>query len=231
MAESERYFMLLTSLPYHGELFGAKQTPLSRIRLRQRLGLLEPQDQDTLAKVARLVDWARHPMDRSDADLLAEAKAVLPTLDNELAREFAIWRLEMRTVVAALRRRHRGEPAPGPEVPWGYGRWLAHLRQYWGEPHFRLERAFPWLPEAKRRLEADDVLGLERLLLATVWDHLDRLADGHFFDFEAVLIYAMRWDLIARWTTYNAEAAAQRFKALVEAGMGDFSLPPIARPA
>jgi hypothetical protein len=45
------------------------------------------------------------------------------------------------------------------------------------------------------------------------------LADGHHFDFEAVLLYTQRWDLIARWTSYNGEAAVARFDEMVEAGL------------
>jgi hypothetical protein len=74
-------------------------------------------------------------------------------------------------------------------------------------------------------LEAGDSLGLERLLLNAVWDHLDRLADGHHFDFEAVLIYALRWDLIARWTGYRGDEAAVRFEEMIEEGLGGVALP------
>jgi hypothetical protein len=217
--------MLLSSLPYHGELFGAKQTPLSRIRLRQRLGLLDPTDAACLAKITSLFDWYRYRMEHTDADLIQRAKALVPTIENEFVRDLILWRLELRTVVAALRRRHRGETAPADDVPWGLGRWVAHLRRHWSEPLFRLERVFPWLGEAKGRLEADDALGLERVLLQTVWDHLERIADGHHFDFEAVVIYALRWDLIARWTRYQPEPATQRFVEMVEAGMAGFALP------
>ncbi len=69
---------------------------------------------------------------------------------------------------------------------------------------------------------------LERLLLATIWNHLERLSDGHHFDFAAVVIYVMRWDLVARWTGYHGEEAAQRFDALVAAGMAGIDLDQIA---
>ena len=49
--------MLLSSLPYHGPLFSAKVTPLSRIRLQERLSLLEPDDRREVDAVAKLLDW------------------------------------------------------------------------------------------------------------------------------------------------------------------------------
>ena len=219
MSAANRYAMLINSLPYHGVLFGARQTPLSRIRLQQRLSLLEPADAACLRAVAELLDWSHLGRERRDAEIIARARTVIPTLGNAFVRDLVAWRLELRTVVAALRRRQRGQAAPPAHEPWGYGRWLTQLRRHWSEPHFRLERAFPRLPEARTLLESEDALGLERLLLGVVWEHLERLADGHHFDFEAVLLYTQRWDLIARWTGYSGEAAVARFDELVEAGL------------
>jgi hypothetical protein len=219
MSAANRYSMLISSLPYHGVLFGARQTPLSRIRLQQRLSLLAPADAACLRAAADLLDWSHLGRERHDAELIARARAVIPTLGNVFVRDLVVWRLELRTVVAALRRRQSGQAAPPAHERWGYGRWLAQLRRHWNEPHFRLERAFPWLPEARTLLESGDAQALERLLFGTVWDYLERLADGHHFDFEAVVIYTQRWDLIARWTGYDSEAAVARFDELVETGL------------
>jgi hypothetical protein len=216
---STRYAMLISSLPYHGVLFGARQTPLSRIRLQQRLSLLEPADAACLSTITELLDWSHPDRERHDEEIIARARAVIPTLINTFVRDLVVWRLELRTLVAALRRRQRGETAPPAHERWGYGRWLAYLHKYWNEPYFRLERAFPWLPEAVNLQESGEALGLERLLIGIAWEHLERLADGHHFDFEAVLLYTQRWDLIARWTSYNGEEAVARFDEMVEAGL------------
>jgi hypothetical protein len=219
MSASHDYAMLVTSLPYHGPLFGARQAPLSRIRLRQRQRLLDDRDRACLRVVADLLEWSRQGMERSDTEIIARARVEVPGLDNAFARDLVVWRLELRTVVAALRRRHRGLAAPAGDDNWGFGRWQKHIRRYWNEPLFRLERVYPWLAEARTLLENGDALGLERLLLTAVWEHLERVADGHHFDFEAVLIYSMRWDLVARWTGYSAEAARVRFEAMVREGL------------
>jgi hypothetical protein len=223
MSASHRYAMLITSLPYHGALFGARRAPLSRIRLRQRQHLLDEADRACLRVVANLLEWSRHEMGRTDADLIALARTELPKLDNAFARDLVVWRLELRTVVAALRRRHRGEGAPSGRDLWGFGRWVGHIRRHWGEPQFRLERVYPWLAEGRSLLEAGAALGLERLLLNVVWEHLDRVAEGHYFDFEAVLVYSMRWDLVARWTAYAGDAAAARFGEMVREGLQDLA--------
>jgi hypothetical protein len=224
VSAANRYAMLISSLPYHGVLFGARQTPLSRIRLSQRLKLLEPSDAECLRQIGELLDWSYLGRERGDEDIVARAREVIPTLRNAFVRELVVWRLELRTLVAALRRRQRGQGTPPAHTHWGYGRWLTQLRKYWNEPHFRLERVFPWLPEARNLLESGDTLGLERLLIGIGWEHLERLSDSHHFDFEAVLIYTQRWSLIARWTSYDGATALARFDELVESGLHDVSL-------
>ena len=226
MSASHRYAMLISSLPYHSALFGALRAPLSRIRLRQRQRLLDDADRACLRVVANLLEWSRLGMERSDADLIDRARAELPKLDNAFARDLVTWRLELRTVVAALRRRQRGQATPTGHEGWGYGRWLGHIRRHWNEPQFHLERVYPWLAEARTLLEAGDALGVERRLLDVVWKHLSRVEEGHYFDFEAVLIYSMRWDLVARWTTYRGEEAALRFAEMVREGLQE--VPPDA---
>ncbi|MCG6897344.1 MAG: DUF2764 domain-containing protein [Thiocapsa sp.] len=215
MAYPDRYAMLLSSLPYHGPLFGAKQTPLSRIRLNQRLALLDPLEAEWLRDARRLLEWAQQEPEHTDAEAIMRAKRLIDGIASPFIRDLVTWRLELRTLVAALRRRHRGEPAPR-DPRWGFGRWLIRISGHWNEPDFGLAGAFPWLPEAKRLLDRGASVELERLLLGAVWSHLERVSDGHYLDFEAIVIYVLRWDMIARWTKYDGEEAAQRFDGLVE---------------
>jgi hypothetical protein len=218
--KATRYAMLITSLPFHGPLFGARHTPLSRLRLEQRLRVLDPADDRCLRRLTEILDFIHHSMTLTDADLVRRTRALEAELPSEMLRGLLRFRMEMRTLLAAQRRRRRGETAPPREPGWGYGRWVGQIERNWLEPGFRLERVFPWVGEAERLLRSDDSLGLERLKLAVTWAHLDRMAEGHWFDFEAVVIYVLRWDLIARWTGQDGEAALARFDDLTVAGLG-----------
>ncbi len=228
MAPQDRYLTLLASLPAHGPLFGAKQTPVSRLRLNQRLDWLEPEDAEDLARFAAVVDWQRQRFGVDDEDAVREAEGTIAEIGNHFTRAHATWRLELRTVLAALRRRRAGQPAPSARRGWGFGRWVPTIARNWGEPHFRLERVYPWLPEAKQYLDDDDPLGLERLVLGTVWTQLGRVGEGHEFDFEAVVVYVARWDLVARWTRYDADAALVRFDDLLESALMGVELGDVA---
>lgn len=213
--------MLMTGLPHHHSLLQATQTPLSRLKLESRLKVLTEHHAEQLELVTGTVHWKWLQEMTSDEETVALANRNLERIELPLLQDIVRQRLELRTVIAALRRRKRGDEAPRPSEKSGFGRWLPQISNHWSDPHFRLERAFPWLPQANRLLEAGDSLALERLLLSTLWDQLGRAAQTHYFDFEAVVIYVLRWDLIARWTSYNARDAAQRFAGLIDDGLGD----------
>lgn len=212
--------MLITSLPYHGPLFGARQTPLSRLRLNYRLRILDEADARALQELSSVLHWIHQSMTESDAELIARAEHFETAWGEGFLTDVMRFRMEMRTVYTALRRRRRGETAPPVGERWGYGRWVRHIERYWNEPGLRLQQVYPWVNEAERLIEARDSLGLERLLLGIVWDYLIRISEGHEFDFEAVVIYVLRWDLIARWSSYDGSRAVKRFNALVDTGMG-----------
>jgi hypothetical protein len=185
--------------------------------------MLETEDRALLREIEKLLQWWNHPIRRSDAEIAALARQLMSSLRDEVLRDIVSWRLELRTLVAALRRRKLGQNAPGGLRDWGFGRWLDQIQRYWSEPGFRLEGVFPWVLEADRLLNDQDTVGFERLLLGLVWNKLDRASEGHYFDFTAVVIYVLRWNIIARWTRNQGRKAVMRFHTLVDSGLGHHS--------
>jgi hypothetical protein len=194
----------------------AKVPPINRVQLAKRLRMLRPEHRDELEAATGLLNWARLPLSGTDAALVRRARRVIPGLTSPTLATLTRDRLEMRTLVAALRRRHTGEEAPPRDEIWGYGRYLRQIEGNWREPDFGVGRIYPWLPSARTCLDKKDSQGLERVLLEEFWRRAARFAIGHEFDFEAVAIYVIRWNLLDRWTRYDAEAAATRFEALVD---------------
>ena len=216
------YITLMSSLPYHGDLFGARQTPLSRFQLNKRLAWLRPDHAETLRSMEDIMRWRRLELGMSDAEYLERADRVVDSLDVPLLEAVVRNRLEARTLIAALRMRRAGRPAPGPGQRWGYGRWLGVIARHWSEADFGLGRVYPWVAEASRKLEKGDVLGVDRLFMNHSWEEMSRLGAGHYFDFEAVAIYVLRWDLIDRWVQYDADAAGTRIVELANECLGDY---------
>jgi len=221
MARSPRYYMLMASLPPLPPYFTSDQTPISRLRLDRRLAMLEPDDREELAEIENLMRWDRLPLDITDREILEQAHDFIPRIRGSTLRDVATWRLEVRTVVAGLRRRTMGRPPPSRGDLWGYGRWVRHVEQQWSSSDFGLGGIMPWVAEFSRLIGENDTLGFERELLGVTWQYMSRAVEGHYFSFEAVALYVLRWDIIARWTAYNGELAQQRFNRLVSEGLGE----------
>lgn len=218
-----KYITLMSSLPPLGKLFEVKQTPISRLKLESRLKLLEEKDELLLNQIANLIAWSQQAIEQTDEEFVAEANRFLAEVRNPTLREIVACRLGVRTIMVALRRRHRGENEPPFGKPWGVGPWVSYIERHWTEPGFRLEGMFPWVSEANRLLKANDSVALEHLQFEVNWKMLDRVSAGHYFDFEAVIIYLNRWSLVDRWCRYNGDAAVERFRKLVDSGIEKFT--------
>jgi hypothetical protein len=213
----------MSSLPPLGKLFEVKQTPISRLKLESRLQLLEEKDALLLNRIASLIAWSQQAIERTDAQFVAEARRFSEEVRNPTLRELVACRLDVRTIMVALRRRHRGEDEPPAGQAWGVGPWVSYIERHWREPGFHLGGMFPWVSEANRLLAANDSVAVERLQFEVNWKMLDRVGAGHYFDFEAVVIYLNRWSLVDRWSRYSGDAAVGRFRKLVDAGMEKFT--------
>lgn len=223
MSATDLYLTLITSLPYPGQLFTSEQTPCSRLKLNDRLKMLKQEHAEQLKRLEDTVQWSHQPIGRSDEQIVLNTNRFLRDSDNYMINTIVLRRMELRTAVSALRRRKAGNSAPSAGELWGVGRWLRHIETYWSEPTFRLEGVMPWLTEANRAINENDTVGLERLLLGLVWDHLGYVGQGHYYDFEAVVVYVLRWNVINRWTTYSSKSALVRYNCMVEEGLGEFA--------
>ena len=222
MTVSSPYIMLMASLPPLGDLFGQYQTPLTEIQLRHRLRFLTDQDSKTLSQIEQLVRRSKQPAEWTDAQIVGSAKALLDHLRSNTLKQAVEFVVNLRTIVAALRRRRLGEKSPPAQRDWGYSPWIKRIERHWAEPDFGLGTVVPWVSEARRLWENDDSVELERLILVESWKQFGRLSNGHYFDFAAVVLYVLRWSLIARRVNYDGETAQKRFNSLIDDGIGNF---------
>ncbi|OQK17850.1 hypothetical protein AU255_08305 [Methyloprofundus sedimenti] len=223
MKQKTAYTMLMASLPPHPmSLWDFKRKPVTRLRLERQLKLLTEQDSQQLAAIESILHWAKIQQANSDAEIAIEADRVIQSIHNPLLHEAIIWRLELRIIVTAIRRRKLNHPPPEKHEPWGYGQVLPLIRNNWQLDDFGLSHRFPWVAKAQTLFAADQSVELEKLLLNLSWQHYARIGQAHYFDFEAVVLYVLRWDIVNRWTQCNEQAAMLEFEALVNRGLGDF---------
>jgi len=214
MARSRPYYMLMASLPYLPPLFRNTRPPISRFRLDQRLSMLEPEDRSVIADIEAV--FSREDVGDDDTDIVRNSERMTARLNVPTVRGVVERRLMLRSMVNAMRRRRRGEGPPPMTVKWAFGDLGIHIARHWNAPAFRLEGRLPQLLEIHRLLENDESYELEKLLLSVLWADIDRAAQSHHFDFEAVALYVIKWRLIGRWTGFDRDLGLAAFDALVD---------------
>lgn len=226
MSKRHQYVDLLASLPaLPATPFEREPLPISAIRLAHRLEILSDAHRDSLQALEILLDWRHLGMDVSTEVHVRRYRLTAPQLVEHGVGDLVETLLERHTLMTALRRRRLGHPAPLPGEAWGFGPRLAHIGTHWQASLFGVGPVFPWLAEAHEHLEHDRPRELERQLFEESWRWLGRAQRHDRFDFREVVIYWLRWRLVAAWQRYNAEAAERRLRADIERGLGNDGIP------
>ena len=211
------YYTLVASLPRLPYFERAERAPITRLRLEQRLRMLEWEDSRQLARAETLANWrmvSERP--RTDAEMAARWHIALQEVENPALREFIEFRMDQQTILSGFRRRRTGLGPPAGDQIWGAGRCVRRIEQYWDDPDFRLASMYPWVPEARAFIEENDAASLERLLMSIIWRRLSRIAESNLFGFEAVFAYVFKWDILQAWLVRNAEGGKKRFQELIK---------------
>ena len=217
MNSGNPYYTLISSLPALPRRFEVDRVPITLPRLEHRLKMLTPEDAEVVTQLQAFLLWDRQRRDRTDEEVLPYYDEFMATMGNSLARDIVSFRMDIRTIMSGLRRRRRGLPPPP-----GVGQWVDHIRRNWGHPQFKLAWRHPWIAEVDGLLGTTDCLSVERILLGVGWNHWTRLAEQHYFDFEAVLLYLARWEILSRWVGQDATLGRQRFEQLVTESLSEY---------
>jgi hypothetical protein len=164
-----------------------------------------------LAKARAVVEWGAHSANRTDAQFIRHYEIARGATSSDFLLSTLLFRISIRTVIAALRRRLRGEIAGPSSSPWGAGPWVAHMERNWRTPDFKLEPVFPWISPARQLLENGESAALEDLLMNLVWENLGIVPIGREFTLDAVVAFVFKWDIIERRLDYSGPAARTRF--------------------
>ncbi len=213
---SHRYALLMASLTAHEpDLFGHRQAPVSAFQLNKRLAWLSFEHAEQLRAIRRVLDWSEVGA-LSDAAFIQSAQSLLDRMENDFLKTLIAWRLELRTLVAAVRHKHHQPDqamAAGNLVLTAFGR---DILANWRQDDFGLRHRFPWLVEVNRLIRRQHYWALEKFLMNLAWRYYERQSQGHYFDFEAVVIYVLRWELRHRLIQNEGLKARQRFVELLQ---------------
>jgi uncharacterized protein DUF2764 len=212
------YYMLVSSLPALPARFDVDRLPITLERLQSRLRMLEPEDAREISRMLDVLRWSGQFEEAKDAAVAKRFGELMQEIATPLAHEVLAAGMNMRMIVAALRRRRRGL---GPPTV-GFGRWFEPIRRHFNQPDFGLGHVIPWLVPVNQMLEQNDVLALYRRVLQETWTYLrKRSQDYDSFSFEAVVLYIARWDIMRRWQQLQPERGRSIFEALVTEAMGE----------
>lgn len=213
-----KYYTLVASLPHLPPHFDVARPPISRPRLNQRLAQLNEQDARVLQQLSDFLAWDRQTLERSEQDIINEYDRLQEEIRHPVVKRIIDDRINMRTIVGALRRRRDGT---GP--PKGVGRLVRTLHDRWTQPQFGLQRQYPWIESFEKRMLAGEAVEAERVLYEYNWSTCCRMASCFQFSFEAVLLYLVRWSIVDRWTSRDSEAGLARFDQLLEETLGEYA--------
>jgi len=220
------YYMLVSSLPQLPTRFDSGRLPISWPTLRHRLRMLEHEDGQITQKIGLYFLWDRQPLDRTDDDVIERYHQLMANNSNHLVRHLIHSRTEMRLLISCVRRRKAGLGPPG---------WLdrvadsdsvmSHVRKHWPELNFGLGVRYRWVEAFTRCYDAGDMREAQRVVFNERWNDWTRIAERYTFSFEAIIVYLVRWEIVDRWTSQNAEAGKARFAKLIEETLGEYARP------
>jgi hypothetical protein len=214
---AKQYITLVASLPYLPPFEKAERSPITRLRLEQRLHILEPEDARQLALAEALVSWRLSlAKPKTDKEMVLRCRAALQEINQPALHEFVEFRIDQQTILAALRQRNDQFESSFLEQVTGASRWAGFIASHWDSPDFQLATVYPWIPEARSYIEANDASGLDRLMMRIIWQRLSRIAEGNRFGFEAVFAFVFKWDILQAWLARDAEKAKSRFQELIK---------------
>lgn len=196
-----QYYTLLSSLPRLKNKFKVEQTPISGMQLDKRLCLLEKDDKNLLYHIEWVL-WKSIFMPLlSVSDIQIKISYIsskaTPTI-IALINSF----LNVRSIIAALRIRFlNNTDTLKNEID--LCDWKRNIIKHWHKDDFNLSGVYPDITELVGHIKSNNVLAVEDYFLTKLWTILTHAERRHYFDFEAIVIYLIRWDIVDYWSQLN----------------------------
>lgn len=214
------FYMVVSSLPRMGVHFKVQEPPISRLQLEKRLRLLPLDKMTLLLEIEQLVWRSWFQNNRTFEETKKEWMA-LSTLDSPFIINLIHWYLDLRSIFVAIRMRNQKPTPPGMPQDYWITRWSRKLLQNWNEPDFGLGTVYPWLPKVAADLAKNDTIAVEEFLLFHIWNYLSVIETGHYFDFESLVIYLLRWNIVDYWSKFSKTNTLKNLDELCMAIIGN----------
>lgn len=197
-----QFYMVVSSLPRMRASFKTLELPISRFQLEKRLTSL-PNEQKSLLYAIESLVWTswfmpQYSLSKTRHDYQYILKSKLP-----FVVDIVNWYLDLRSIFAAIRMREQNKEVPKNPKDYWLTHWGYKLLRQWNEPDFGLKSVYPWVPKVIADTTKNNTAAVEEFLLAYIWRHLSLIEMRHYFDFEALIIYLLRWNIVNYWSTFS----------------------------
>ena len=135
---------------------------------------------------------------------------VMETTASPFLRAYFQFEKDLRNIISALRARRKGQ-APSEHVV-GEGDVVELLGRSSAED-FGLAKDVPWMD---RLLEAKDPLGFDEVREQILWEYLEERIEPKQFEFDVVLSYLLRLELLEKRLALRAERGMEIVRQLEE---------------
>jgi hypothetical protein len=211
MKDQASYYTLLAGLPPMPVDYELHYFPISRIRLEDRLGILEEEAGKFVETIIALLDFETTDSAISEAKANALFTKASEGIDDQDLKDILAVVINVRDIVAALRARKLDRPFPSL-----LGEYKKHIHRNWNRTDFRLGQRFSWIMELHYYIEGDEILAAERKISAIIWSEVHRRGERHFFTLHALLAYLIQWQIADGWAARDLEKGKKRFGTLLE---------------
>lgn len=222
MSNNVKYVDLITSLPYNGNLFSSKEIPISRIRLDIFLNRLEEEDLRTLLKYEKIINSHATYRDIKDQIFFNKVGDFLEKISNNLIKELLTERTKLIILIGFLRKKVLDEKIEYNIKSETFSSFISYLKNHSELPDLGLSHKYPWIIQLIKLMKEGNSVAAERIILAFIWKYLFKISCIYEFNFEAIILYITRWNIIERWVNYNSEEAKKRMVTITDNILEDY---------
>ncbi len=201
MANANRYYQLITSLPLLQGKLGSDFEVMTRIGFDKKLDQLSEDDKGMVKELEDFLIWEKHSMDRAtDSEFRSKAIALQHRYTNKTFLEIIKFATQRRLLLGLLRKRKNGlEQAPDSKEYWAFPEIEYNIKHYWNQTDFGLKSLNTNIAGVDTLLQDNQSLELEKQMMEMVWNYCDKLSHGHYFDIDFIMLYAIRRSIVQRW--------------------------------
>ena len=231
------YYTLLASLPPLPRSIVIERMPISRVRLDERLKMLEEHDAELLRELRLLLSLpgidqnmiAEHeeieheirPVRKrtidTETEFVAHFESKIALMKNRAAIKVVGEYFDTLLILNAMIRRMHDMPPLENDRPIA-----VHIKRYWRRNYFALDDQYRWIAEVEHRLRDGDMLAVYRILLEDLHRQWGLASCLTQFSPDALVLYIARWELLNHWASLDADQGKKTIDTIVKEAIGDY---------